>query len=1137
MKTKMMIRVYFVFIAAVFLFGANPAFAAVTVTPASGGTNLSADNAQNASVPAFTTLGDIVITEGAKGDFAKQTGATLILTAPTNWSFSPGVGSVTFASGSNISAASIVVTATTATITYTTGGTNKFDVMTISGLRVRANDGATLPSAFNIVRTAASPGTGTIAGITNDSTNFGSLSQVVGVVSKLAMTTQPGGATYGSALSVQPVVKTQDQFSTNSTTGLSASKLVSLTLGSGTGTLQGTTSLDIGTSAGNGTVTFSGITIGGVGAVGTGKSITAGAAGLTSASSLTFAIGALPVVLSGTRVYDTTSTAPFSILSVSNKIGADDVVVASGSGTLASANAGAESITSTGTLALGGTTAGNYTLSGATGAVTVTKATPTLSVTNSPVVFDAAPHSATVSGSVAGTASGILTGGATTQTNVGTYAVTANFVPVDTTNYNSLTGASAGNFVISGGSQTITFGPLSNKIYGDADFLVNASASSGLTVSFTSQTTSVCTVTISTVHIVSVGQCTIRASQAGNANYSAAPNVDQSFNVTSSVDVVPPVVTAFVVATSSTLLSVPITTFTATDNVAVTGYLITEASSTPLVGDTGWTTNAPTSYTFATPGTKTLYAWAKDAANNISTSLSATTTITIADAVAPIVTAFAISSTSSSLTIPITTFTATDNIGVVGYLITEASTTPSVGALGWTALAPATYTFATQGTKTLYAWAKDAAGNISAALSATVTLTFVEVPSANLYVDVVATSRVTTNGSIASSTQATFNQEVHVLLGGGNTVIVPVNTTLSASLVSDFSQLSATMVSVGDLPTDYTSLGAIQAGLPSAPLTANKPLTIQIAVGASYNNETLTIFKKEAGGTVWSSFTTCVVVGNICQFTTTSLSTFATGRYVAPVTPGAAAVSSGGVVSPTKVNFMGLAYPGSKIEVFFKSSQDSLYREIPQAASSVDADGTFDVSYTGLFGGDYIFGLQAEDKDGNKSGIVQATVDLLSADKLIIRDMFLPPTLNLLRTAVRVGDFVSMSGYAAVGTTIEVEVDGKITSSIKSGDDGSYKILISTAQFAPGNHHIRLRQRIGNKSSGFSSNKVFTVSKVFFPVTDLNNDGKIDIRDWSIFLSLWNSKDAEARKRIDFNGDGKVDVADFSIFMQSLKQQ
>ena len=86
-----------------------------------------------------------------------------------------------------------------------------------------------------------------------------------------------------------------------------------------------------------------------------------------------------------------------------------------------------------------------------TGIVSVTndtRLTPTLSVTNSPVTYNASPQSAAVSGSVAGTVSNILTGGAATQTNAATYAVTANFVPTDTTTYKSLSGASAGNFII-----------------------------------------------------------------------------------------------------------------------------------------------------------------------------------------------------------------------------------------------------------------------------------------------------------------------------------------------------------------------------------------------------------------------------------------------------------------------------------------------------------------------------------------------------------------------------------------------------------------------------------------------------------------------------------------------------------------
>jgi hypothetical protein len=53
------------------------------------------------------------------------------------------------------------------------------------------------------------------------------------------------------------------------------------------------------------------------------------------------------------------------------------------------------------------------------------------------------------------------------------------------------------------------------------------------------------------------------------------------------------------------------------------------------------------------------------------------------DTVAPAVTAFSIPSISSSLTVPITTFAATDNIKVTGYLLTETSVKPLASAGGW----------------------------------------------------------------------------------------------------------------------------------------------------------------------------------------------------------------------------------------------------------------------------------------------------------------------------------------------------------------------------------------------------------------------------------------------------------------------
>jgi hypothetical protein len=95
------------------------------------------------------------------------------------------------------------------------------------------------------------------------------------------------------------------------------------------------------------------------------------------------------------------------------------------------------------------------------------KTDPTLSVTNSPVTYNGSAQSATVTaGSVAGVVSNIRYNGLTTiPTNANTYAITADFAPTDTTLYNSLTSASADNFIINQASSTTTVTCPANVTY------------------------------------------------------------------------------------------------------------------------------------------------------------------------------------------------------------------------------------------------------------------------------------------------------------------------------------------------------------------------------------------------------------------------------------------------------------------------------------------------------------------------------------------------------------------------------------------------------------------------------------------------------------------------------------------------
>jgi hypothetical protein len=78
-------------------------------------------------------------------------------------------------------------------------------------------------------------------------------------------------------------------------------------------------------------------------------------------------------------------------------------------------------------------------------------------------------------------------------------------------------------------NQTISFGSLADKTYGDPDFIVSATASSGLEVSFAAGGN--CAVSGATVHLTGAGSCTVTASQPGDANYNAAPDVSRTFSI------------------------------------------------------------------------------------------------------------------------------------------------------------------------------------------------------------------------------------------------------------------------------------------------------------------------------------------------------------------------------------------------------------------------------------------------------------------------------------------------------------------------------------------------------------------------------------------------------------------------------
>jgi hypothetical protein len=138
-----------------------------------------------------------------------------------------------------------------------------------------------------------------------------------------------------------------------------------------------------------------------------------------------------------------------------------------------------------------------------------------------------------------------------------------------------------------------------------------------------------------------------------------------SITVSAQSDVQKPVVTAFTIPATATSPTITITSFTATDNIAVTGYFITESSTAPAAGASGWSTSKPTSYTFTAipefvPTAKTLYAWARDFAGNVSTVFApADITLTLPDLTPPAITNLSMLADGAVTNVPVQNITGT----------------------------------------------------------------------------------------------------------------------------------------------------------------------------------------------------------------------------------------------------------------------------------------------------------------------------------------------------------------------------------------------------------------------------------------------------------------------------------------------
>ncbi len=169
----------------------------------------------------------------------------------------------------------------------------------------------------------------------------------------------------------------------------------------------------------------------------------------------------------------------------------------------------------------------NYNFTFANGTLTVTKARAELSLANLSQSYDGTGRAVAATTNPGGLSGVTITyaGSPTPPVNAGTYDVVASLINANYTAPNV-----SGTLVVAKANQAISFTAIGDKQIGVSAFMLDATATSGLPVTFT-LVSGPASLVGAVLSLTGVGSVIVRASQPGDTNHNPAADTDQAFAV------------------------------------------------------------------------------------------------------------------------------------------------------------------------------------------------------------------------------------------------------------------------------------------------------------------------------------------------------------------------------------------------------------------------------------------------------------------------------------------------------------------------------------------------------------------------------------------------------------------------------
>jgi cysteine-rich repeat protein len=226
----------------------------------------------------------------------------------------------------------------------------------------------------------------------------------------------------------------------------------------------------------------------------------------------------------------------------------------------------------------------------------------------------------------------------------------------------------------------------------------------------------------------------------------------------------------------------------------------------------------------------------------------------------------------------------------------------------------------------------------------------------------------------------------------------------------------------------------------------------------------------------------------------------------------------------TKVVLQGKAYPNTIVNILLDGQ--------PFDTVQTDSNADFLYTTTQVTAGTASFSFNAKDHHGNISLTTTDVFNVVQSAVTTVANIFLPPTIVAKPTTVAPGGIVLLSGQTVPNAHIVTNLD--TTANVLQADadqSGDWSLQVDTGSLDNGSHTAKSQFVIASSTkSGFGKSIAFFVGTEAggsCGQPDMNNDGKVNLVDFSIFLLSWETSDAPA----DFNCDKTVNLADFSIML------